>query len=97
MTSIKEFLQPALPLLLGVAAAVSLLLLAVMGVDKRRARLHRWRVPEKVLFLLALCGGGAGGLLGMLLFRHKTRKPAFVLGFPAIFLVQAALLFWLYR
>ena len=97
MTSIKEALRDVLPLLLGIAAAVSVLLLVLMGVDKRRARLHRWRVPEKALFLAALCGGSAGGLLGMLLFRHKTRKPAFVIGFPALFLAQAALVFWLYR
>lgn len=54
-------------------AAMSLAALTVYGADKRKARRGAWRIPEKVLLLLSFFGGGAGGLLGMLLFRHKTR------------------------
>ena len=46
---------------------------AVMWSDKRRARLHRWRIPEKVLFGVSLLGGSAGTWAGMYLFRHKTK------------------------
>ena len=35
-------------------ALMSLVLFAVMGADKRRAKKGAWRVPEKTLFLLAL-------------------------------------------
>ena len=38
---------------------------AVMWSDKRRARLHRWRIPEKVLFGVSLLGGSAGTWAGM--------------------------------
>ena len=72
-------------------AAVNLALLAPMGADKRAAIRKRRRVSEAALFSLAVLGGSAGGLLGMLLFRHKTRKPAFAAGFPLILLCQLAL------
>lgn len=63
---------------------------AVYGVDKRRARQGAWRVPEKTLFLLPLLGGSVGALLGMHVFRHKTRHWYFRWGIPAIFLLQLA-------
>lgn len=56
---------------------VNLAALAVMGVDKWRARERRTRVPELQLYLLALIGGGVGAWVGMSLFRHKTRKLSF--------------------
>ena len=68
---------------------------AVMWSDKRRARLHRWRIPEKVLFGVSLLGGSAGTWAGMYLFRHKTKHWYFVWGVPAILLAQLALAVWL--
>ena len=76
-------------------AAVNLALLVTMGADKYAAVRKRRRVSEAALFSLAVLGGSAGGLLGMLLFRHKTRKAAFAVGFPLILLVQLALA-WLF-
>ena len=35
-------------------------------------------IPEAGLHGLALAGGAAGGWIGMLGFRHKTRHPAFI-------------------
>ena len=78
-------------------AFMNLWLFAAMGYDKRRAVKGKWRTPEAKLLTLAALGGSLGGILGMRLFRHKTRKPAFALGFPAIFAVQlllAALALW---
>ena len=46
--------------------------------DKRKARLHKWRTPEKAFSLIALAGGGAGVLLGFVVFRHKTKHVALV-------------------
>lgn len=68
---------------------------AVMWSDKRRARLHRWRIPEKVLFGVSLLGGSAGTWAGMYLFRHKTKHWYFVVGMPIILVCQAALAIYL--
>ena len=68
----------------------------LMGLDKRKARKHQWRIPEAVLMGAALLGGSPGGILGMLTFHHKTRKPRFFLGFPLIFLLETSALLWLF-
>lgn len=75
--------------------AINLVTFAVYGADKRRARRGAWRVPEKTLFLLPLLGGSVGALLGMRVFRHKTKHWYFVWGVPAILLAQLALAVWL--
>ena len=62
-----------------------------MAVDKSKARRDKRRVPEATLFLLALLGGSIGGIGGMYCFRHKTKHMSFVIGFPAILLLELAL------
>lgn len=68
--------------------AINLALFAVMGIDKYKARNGLWRIPEKTLFILALIGGSSGGILGMKVFRHKTKHNSFKFGFPAILILQ---------
>lgn len=63
----------ALICILAIYGAVSLAALIAYGADKRKAKRGKWRIPEKVLLLLSFFGGAVGGLLGMVLFRHKTR------------------------
>lgn len=58
-------------------AAVSLAAFILYGVDKSRAKRGAWRISEKALLCLSFFGGAAGGLLGMVLFRHKTRHRYF--------------------
>lgn len=65
----------------------------LMGLDKWKAKNHKWRISEKSLFLAALLGGSIGGWLGMYTFHHKTRHWYFVIGMPLILLVQAVLIF----
>lgn len=59
-----------------------------MGIDKRRAKLMEWRIPEKTLFLITLFGGGIGTITGMYTFRHKTKKKYFTIGLPAILIIE---------
>ena len=66
--------------------------LALFGADKRKAKKHAWRISEKALFLSAVLGGSVGALLGMLLFRHKTKHWYFVIGIPLILVIQIFLL-----
>ena len=71
--------------------AVNVLAFALMGLDKLKARKGARRIPEKILFLFVILGGSVGGIIGMLLFRHKTRHWYFAVGFPVILVIQLAL------
>ena len=63
----------------------------LMLADKIKARKNLWRIPEKVLFLSAILGGSIGSLLGMYVFRHKTKHFSFILGMPLILAIQIVL------
>ncbi len=84
-----------LKIILAVMLIMSLAAFIMMGLDKSKAKNGKWRIPEKTLFLPVILGGGLGGILGMYLFRHKTKHWYFKLGFPLIFILEAALLVWL--
>lgn len=60
----------------------------IMLTDKRCAQKKLWRIPEATLFTVAILGGSIGVLLGMRVFRHKTRKPKFFVGIPVILALQ---------
>ncbi|MCR4587781.1 MAG: DUF1294 domain-containing protein [Lachnospiraceae bacterium] len=78
-------------------AVVNVLGFAFMGLDKWKAVNRAWRIPESALFLIALIGGSIGSILGMHLFRHKTKHWYFVWGMPAILILQILLVFVLFR
>lgn len=69
----------------------------IMGEDKRMAKMHRWRISERMLFLVSILGGSIGTWAGMYVFRHKTRHWYFVIGIPLILILQIAGAIWLYR
>ncbi len=64
--------------------------LMVMWLDKRKAVRHKWRIPEKTLFLISIAGGSIGTWSGMYIFRHKTKHWYFVIGMPLILILQIA-------
>ena len=63
---------------------------AVMGIDKSKAKRGVWRIPEKILFLVSFLGGSIGTWAGMYLFRHKTKHWYFVVGMPLILVLHIA-------
>ena len=66
-----------------------------MFIDKQKAKRGSWRIPEKSLFIITFLGGGVGTISGMYLFRHKTRKIYFTVGFPVILISEIALVvYW---
>lgn len=67
---------------------INLITFLAMYIDKRKAKKGKRRIPEKTLFILVGLGGGIGGILAMYLFRHKTKKTRFVIGFPAIVIFE---------
>ena len=68
--------------------AINLIAFLAMFIDKKRAKWGKWRIKESTLFALVLLGGGIGGIAGMYTFRHKTKKPMFKIGFPAILIIE---------
>ena len=87
-----------LPYLIGAyLICLNLILFVLMGRDKAAARRGARRIQETTLLALAVIGGSVGGLLGMILFRHKSRKPAFRIGFPLILICQLLLAGWLLK
>ena len=70
---------------------MNLLAFLLMGLDKSKARRNQWRIPEKTLFLSAILGGSIGAILGMQVFRHKTKHASFRIGMPCILIVQLGL------
>lgn len=78
--------------------AISVVTIVFYGYDKVSAKAGAGRVPEILLHLLALSGGFAGALLGMLLFRHKSNYRAHPLFVPVIVagaLLWAAIVYYL--
>lgn len=78
--------------LLGYAAFASLLGFMVMAIDKGRAKRGEWRIPERVILMLALAGGWAGVKVAQSTLRHKTVKQPFRNLITLIGLVHALLL-----
>lgn len=63
-----------------------------MWLDKRKAQKGMWRIPEKILFFIAVLGGSIGSIAGMYHFRHKTKHKSFVMGMPFILFVQIGII-----
>ena len=81
-------------LVIAILVVMNLAAFALMGIDKAKAKAGAWRIPEKTLFLVTTLFGGLGGTLGMNVFRHKTKHWYFKYGFPALLVIQLAVLAW---
>lgn len=84
-------------ILLIYLAVISIVAIVVTVLDKLRAKRHGWRVKESTLLIISALGGSAAMYITMLMIRHKTRKPKFMLGIPVIMLVQAGLAILIWR
>ena len=73
---------------------VNLIGFFTMKSDKARAKKKAWRIPEKVLFGVALLGGSLGSWIGMKKFRHKTKHWYFKFGIPFIFFLELVLVYY---
>lgn len=64
----------------------------IMFIDKSRAIHKEWRIPEKTLIGISIMGGSVGMLLGISIFRHKTKHKKFTIGVPSILALQIILI-----
>ena len=79
-------------ILIFITVIMSVVTFALFGIDKWKAQHNRWRIPESTLLLFSLLMGGIGGVLGMLVFHHKTRKWKFRILVPLLAAAQVVLL-----
>ena len=75
------FNPTALGIIFGYYALINIALYVTMVIDKKRAIKDGWRIPEKNMFIMAVLGGGLGGLAAMVFKRHKNRHMDFILVF----------------
>ncbi|WNY27168.1 hypothetical protein MsAm2_09590 [Methanolapillus ohkumae] len=60
---------------------------AAYGIDKKKAKMDKWRTPEATLLALAFFGP-FGAYAGMLVFRHKTQKKPFTWMVPLFMIIH---------
>jgi uncharacterized membrane protein YsdA (DUF1294 family) len=88
----RKSMKPIDQLLLAWVAVFSAWDFLLFGFDKGRAgRSGARRIPESSLLLASALGGWPGGLLAIVLFRHKSAKPSFLFKFTFAFFIWAAL------
>ena len=75
------FNPTALGIIFGYYALINIVLYVTMVIDKKRAIKDGWRIPEKNMFIMAVLGGGLGGLAAMVFKRHKNSHMDFILVF----------------
>lgn len=71
---------------------ISIITSVLFALDKYRAVHDLWRIPESVLLFFSASGGAVGGIVAMSICRHKTQKPAFYRGLPAMLVAQMIIL-----
>lgn len=61
------------------------ILFIAYGIDKYKARHHKWRISEFMLIAPAYIFASFGAMLGMIVFNHKTSKVKFRVLIPLSF------------
>jgi len=84
-------------ILLAALLLVNLLAFALYGIDKLKAKKGAWRIPESTLLLVAFLGGSLGALLGMELFRHKTKHAKFKVLVPLFLILHITLGVYIFK
>lgn len=84
-------------LLLIYLVLINLVSIIVTISDKVKAIKRKWRIPESTLLLLSALGGSVSMYITMLIIRHKTKHPKFMIGIPVIFALQCILVFLIWR
>ena len=63
----------------------NLVLFSMYGIDKFKARHHKWRISEFMLIAPSYIFASFGAMLGMIVFNHKTSKAKFRILVPLAF------------
>ncbi|KAF5067521.1 DUF1294 domain-containing protein [Anaerotignum sp.] len=82
-------------ILVGYYLLINLIMYGTMAFDKKAAINHKRRIPEKNFYLMAILGGGLGGLLAMMFKHHKTRHMDFIFVFTLTALLHILVIFFI--
>ena len=74
---------------------INIISFILFGIDKYNAIKHNYRISEKTLFTISILGGSIGSIIGMKVFRHKTKKNYFKYGIPIVLIIQLFLLYYI--
>jgi uncharacterized membrane protein YsdA (DUF1294 family) len=89
--------RAGLPLMACYLCGINLATACAYLYDKFAAVRGYARIPERLLHVLAACGGTPAALVSQIVLRHKTVKRSFRMWFWAIFAAQLAVLaVWAY-
>lgn len=72
---------------------INIIAFILFGIDKRKAKKNKWRIPESTLLMFAVAGGSIGSYCGMKLWHHKTLHKKFSWGIPLIIILQISAAF----
>lgn len=75
---------------IGALSVISVILCTYDKLISKRNKVSL-RIPEATLMWLSVLGSAVAMLLWMLIIRHKTKHPKFMVGLPVIIVLQAAL------
>ena len=75
-----------------ILAVWNVIVFFIYGIDKTKAKHGKRRISEKTLMLTAVLMGAPGALLGMTVFRHKTKHIKFKIGVPLLLIVNVAVI-----
>ena len=83
-------------LLLLAMFVMSVFTFLLYGIDKWKAKREKWRIKEKTLLISSVFFGSVGALLGMKVFRHKTKHTYFwVINYTCL-VIQICLVLYLF-
>lgn len=91
--------RPVLFVIIIYLAIISILSVIICIYDKVISKKNnvKLRIPEKTLLILSALGGSVAMYICMLIIRHKTKHFKFMVGIPVIFIIQALLVFMLFK
>jgi uncharacterized membrane protein YsdA (DUF1294 family) len=75
----------------------NVLVFVLYGVDKLKAKNEKKRISEKTLLMTAFFMGSVGAVIGMVVFRHKTKHWKFKILLPLFIILNVAFVIACYR
>ena len=75
---------------------INILSFILYGIDKLKAIKKKERISEKTLILIGILGGSIGSIIGMNIFRHKTKKLKFIISLPLILIIHIIVVIYLF-